>query len=938
MKRHYFRSTRKLLTAAAFAALTLPAMANDIVDGGEYYIISDYFDKALGLDSVATYASTTPALSDFGYVTSEGAYVFVAEQSSTANYFYLRNKATGKYLTASTANNWSLVWKDNKGTGNEYLWKLDVQMGRTIVSKKNTSAMLGIDWSTDQFIRVYYNKSYNSTARFTVVPVVEGGLEASLAAAKTSVFTNDQGRQEKDIYCVSEKMELSDDIDLHLTSTKPIAKGAEINITNPKAWIILDNVSPSKAFNYLQYIKLNGSKVTNNKNIRVAIYLDGAAIIPFARTTEAVLTGYTEQNMGGEKIELTSKNATTLNSGDVKFNNRIRSLVLKRGFMALVGTGENSGGYTRVYVADHADLELATLPEALDQRISSIHIKPWQYTPKKGWCSTKSDENIASQMTQLNASWFYTWSADRKTTTNAEYVPIRQHYYWPSLSTIKALETSTHALLFNEPDHSEQHENCSCGGTISAWNATVKTKDMNDMAMRIGSPAPTDLSWSKEYFGHVDDMGYRCDFSVIHAYWGPNEANGASAWESRLKDLYNNTKRPIWITEWAYGASWTKEEWPTAYKDQLEKNRAAIFEIVNKLESLPYVERYSYYQWDTSSRRFINDDGWMTPAGDIYKRTRSTFSYNSKYQVAPKWWRPSTKTASIAFKEKTDDGVVTLCVANPMGDYTQTLTLEHYDNASGTWQEIQKWDDRTAFDADTLTYDVDLASFDRFSDRYRVHTTTIFGGDVVSGSFDMGYITNPDCSDGTNGWTVSGMDTNKGEASDGDENNTYWDRYVNKAFTSSMKQTLTDLPEGEYTLSMLIRGATNFNAVASLTARPAEGEARTVSANYTGQGNTTIEGSGYQNGWTKLTLDPLAVNAGEEVDIEVSGKADASSWWSLDDFSLAFKSTKVDGIETVVASGELDETAPAYSIDGRRVDPAKYKGLIIQRGKKVIRK
>lgn len=328
----------------------------------------------------------------------------------------------------------------------------------------------------------------------------------------------------------------------------------------------------------------------------------------------------------------------------------------------------------------------------------------------------------------------------------------------------------------------------------------------------------------------------------------------------------------------------------------------------------------------------------MTPAGDIYKRTRSTFSYNSKYQVAAKWWRPATKSASIAFKENAEDGVVTLAIANPMGDYTETLTLEHYNAETGAWDELQKWTDRTQFDADTLNYNVDLTTFDRFSDRYRVRTTTIFGGDVTSGSFDMGYIVNPDCSDGTNGWTVSGMDTNKGEASDGDANNMYWDRYVNTAFSSSMKQTVKDLPAGEYTLSMLIRAATNFNAIASLTARSADGESCTVKANYAGQGNATIEGSGYQNGWSKLTLDPLAVSEGDELDIEVLGSATASSWWSLDDFSLSYKETTPDGIDTVVATEEFDVNAPAYTIDGRRVNPAKYKGLLIQNGKKVLRK
>lgn len=936
MKTHpAFPRTKQMLLALALGACTLPSWANDIVDGGEYYIISDYYNKVLGLDSEA---STTPALSDYGKVSTENAYIFVAEKSTDESYFYLRNKATGQYLTASTKNGYSLTWKDAKGTGSEYLWKLDVQLGRSIVSKRNSGKMLGLDWSTDDFVHVFYNKSYNSTTRFTVVPVVEGTDAAtSLAQAQTSVFENAIGRKEKDIYDVQGQMELSDDIDLHIMGTKPFTKGTEINITHPSAWIIFDNVTPSKVYSFLQYIKVNGAKAQNGKNVRIAIYLDGAAVIPFKKSTESVFTGYTEPGLQGEKLELTCKDFPSLNSDKQQFDNRMRSFVLKRGFMAVVASGEAGKGYSRVFVADHADLTIDQLPEALDRRISSIHIKPWQYTPKKGWCSTQSDANIAEQTAALNAPWFYTWSGDRTSTTNCEYVPIRQHYWWPSLSELKSKEASTHVLGFNEPDHAEQHENCSCGGTISPWDATVRTQEMSDLPMRIGSPAPTDLSWSKEYFGHVDDMGYRCDFSVIHAYWGPNEANGPQAWYNRLKDLYDATKRPIWITEWAYGASWTKEEWPTDYTAQLEKNRAALFDIVNMLESCPFVERYSYYQWDTSSRRFINDDGWMTPAGEMYKKTRSTFSFNQAYQPVPTWWRPENKPASISFTDDEAHRTVVLHIANPMTDYTESLSLEHYNSQTDTWEEVNRWTDRTAFDTDTLTYEVNRDDFDRSNDRYRVKTRTIFGADITGSAYDMGFILNPNCDNGTDHWEVTNLSTNKGEAADGNADNAYWNIWKGESFTSSMKQTVKALPAGKYSLSMLIRGSLNMEAEVRLTVRPLQGESRSVSASYTGKGNATVEGSEWKNGWERITLDKATVNEGDEVDIEVTAKSNGSGWWSADEFSLAYKSAAPSGIHEV-PTHSLDTATPAYSIDGRHVNAEKAKGIIVSQGKKWLKK
>ena len=929
-KHQAMHSAARFLLGMTLCASPLAASAIDITDGGEYYIVSDYFNKALGLDETA---STTPALSDFGKVTTTDAYVFVAEKSADDGYFYLRNKATGQYLTASTANAWSLVWKDAKGTGNEYLWKLDVQMGRQIVSKKNTSAMLGIDWSTDDFVRVYYNKSYNSTCRFTVVPVADGGLDASLNAARTSVFTNAIGRLEQDIYHLDEAIEVTDDMDLHLIGEKPFGTNAQVNLVNPSAWVVLDNVTPSQAYSYLKYIRVNGQKASQGKNVRVAIYLDGAAIIPYAPKTEAVFVGCTEKDGTGDSLRLLCKDYPSLNTTDASFANRLRSFTLKRGFMAVVATGEKGLGYSRVFVADHADLHVV-LPEALDRRISSVHIKPWQYTSKKGWCSTKGTDDITEQMGKLNAQWFYTWSADRASTTNYEYVPIRQHYYWPSLSEIKSKEASTHVLGFNEPEHSEQHNNCSCGGVISAWDATVKTKEMSDMPMRIGSPCPTDLSWSKEYFGHIDDMAYRCDYSVIHAYWGPNEANGPQAWYNRLKDLYDNTKRPIWITEWAYGASWTKEEWPTDYGEQLEKNRAAIFDIVNMLESCPFVERYSYYQWDTSSRRFVNDDGWVTPAGEIYKRTRSTFAYNSQYDVVPRWWRPATKAASITFKTDDANSQVVLAVGNPMNDYTERISIERFDHEANAWKQLTEWTDRTLFDADTLTYAIPAETFNHSTDRFRVRTTTIFGKEVVSDAFGMGFIVNPDCSDGTNGWTVTNLSTSKGEASDGEAANAYWNIYKETAYQSSMKQTLTDLPAGTYTLGVQLRAATGMEATARITVRPADGsEPRVESMTITGTGNVSEEGSVLQYGWQRVTLPSVEVNEGDEVDIEALADGDAKSWWSVDNFVLDYKPAVPDGIGHVSTAANAD--APAYGIDGRRA-PQGTHGIVIRSGRKVI--
>lgn len=795
------------------AALSVVRAAT-ISHGGEYYIMSDYYGKVLGPGNDAS----TPRLSEVGTLGDPIAYIVVAEASGTEGWWLLRNKQTGRYLKASTENTWSLVWAETKGTGNEYLWQLDVRFGSRITSKKSTGNRLGCDWTEDETVPVYYDKPTSSRARWSVFPALEEGFEASLLRAETDEFTNAQGRREKDYWQIADTVTTDQTIDIHLTGDVPFASSnSRLLLSNTDAWVIFDHVSPSTVIStYLRNIRYNNRQSVNGTNVRVAIWLDGAAVIP-CRSTDFVFTGYTETGLAGDEVNLRSRNTTTL----AKNSNSIRSFVLKRGYMATLASGENGSGYSRVYVADHSDIVVDALPEQLDRRISSVNIRPWQYVGKKGWCSTKETEDITDQMSRLHAGWFYTWSADRETTADAEYVPIRQHIYWPSLSQINGLTASTHVLGFNEPEHSEQHssDKCSCGGAIDSWKATTYTPDLQESGMRIGSPSPTDAKWLYEYIGHCDDMTYRCDFVAIHAYWGPNEANGASAWYDQLKTIYDKTHRPIWITEWAYGASWTTESWPSGYNDQLEKNRAAIMEIQDMLERCPFVERYSYYQWDTSSRRFINDDGWMTPAGRVYRDTQSNFAYDASMQYIPHWWRPSTKQTTLSGTIDTEQHSITFTMTNPNGDCTDTFVLQCI-SADGSVKDLYEVTDRSLLENGSLSYTLSLDEVNRETDFFRISSTTLFGGDASSNEFSMAYVKNgriiTSSKSSVDGWTCLRSAAN-GYTKDS-SGNTYLEVWnaTPGVMNFDYYQDITDLPAGIYRLSALCFNSTDGVADASV--------------------------------------------------------------------------------------------------------------------------
>lgn len=917
---------------ALLAVLTTLALHAAIVDGGEYYIVNDYYQMALGVGDDAS----KPRLSDAMASNQPTTFVIVAEASGTNGWWLLRNKDTGRYLKASTQDSWSVSWNEGYGTGNEFLWQLDLRFGGRITSKKATDKRLGCDWTEQESVPVYYDKLASSRARWSVFPAVAEGYEASLLQAETEVFTNEQGRQEKDYWQVASEVTIDEDIDVHLRGNVPVTTTGLLNITNTKAWIIFDHVHPSKVIStYLRYIRLNGRKVTNGSNVRVAIWLDGAAVIPWT-SSETVLTGYTEVGFGGKEVKLRNRNTTTLGAN----SNTFRSFVLRRGYMATLASGENGSGYSRVYVADHSDIVVDALPEQLDRRITSVNIRPWQYVGKKGWCSTKKTEDIHDQMDRLNATWFYTWSADRETTADHEFVPIRQHLYWPSLEQINGLTASTHVLSFNEPEHAEQHSSnkCDCGGVIDSWKATTKTPDLTESGMRIGSPAPTDMSWLYEYINHCDDMTYRCDFVAIHAYWGPNEANGYSAWYNKLKEIYETTHRPIWITEWAYGASWTSESWPSNYDDQLEKNRAAIMDIVDMLERCAYVERYSYYQWDTSSRRFINDDGWMTPAGRVYRDTQTNFAYRADMQKIPHWWKPSPKQSTIDYAIDLEKQSVSFKLGNPNGDCSDEFVLERILE-DGTVEELSTFS-RYSLEATELVQRISLQDINRHTDKFRVRSTTLFGTDTSSEIVSLGFLQNTEAESGTNHWTVNTLSTNSGEAWDGNANNVYWDQWKANGLTSSLSQPLNAVEDGTYSISALVRASSNVTITMTVHILHADGTEQTQKVTQQGRGNQTLADSQWQNGWMTLSMPEFTAQQSDAVTLTLQASGSGSAWWSADHFTVDFTPAQPDHIEGQEAISKYKVPSTIYDLSGRpntTLDarhPTLSKGIYIQNGKK----
>lgn len=703
---------RLLLTCVLWlCAVHIQAVSNEpamvVKSGARYYIYNTYYKRFLcsrgdreGYAAIANWNENDST--DF---------IFTALASNTDGYYWLQQEKTGKYLQASNASNdtWSVWLTTNLDDSyDSFKWVLTAGVSGSLSNKRSSSKFLGVDAGQEAqtFIGVYYDKPSGERTEWLFFPVD--------ASDDNNGQRNKYGKWEYYVDSIkTDVLVLDSAIDYHVTNAVPMGN-TQIQLNHDDAWLILENVRPSAVVNkYLGNITIHGEPAKNGNNCRVAIYLDGAVVISQNQSTYLPFIGFKDALCAGESYPLyTGTNA--LGDND-QANNRIQSFVLKRGYMATVATNKDGTGYSRVFVADHQDLVMNELPTALNRRISYVNIKKWNYVSKKGWSSTEGQDAINTEGALVKTTWFYTWSADKSNQLDMEYVPMNTHQYWPSVSSIAAKTESTHMLSINEPEHSEQHTNCSCNenkhGTVSAWTATTWTPRYQTTGMRIGSPCPTDASWLKEYIGHVDDMAYRCDFVTFHAYWGSNEASTVDSWYSQLKAIYNATGRPIWLTEFNNGASWTSETKPS-YSVNGEK----IKQIIQMLEDAPFIERYCIYNWDDWHLAVLTWDNntnnwWVNPAGQAYRDVKPHFAYNADIQKVPNWWGFGIKSdksefaiSSLTWVNKDHTGKLT--IKNDNIDQTDVLTLE-CQASDGTWKTFREIDERELFDNSSFSIFID---------------------------------------------------------------------------------------------------------------------------------------------------------------------------------------------------------------------------------------
>jgi fibronectin type 3 domain-containing protein len=447
-----------------------------------------------------------------------------------------------------------------------------------------------------------------------------------------------------------------------------------VNINSANARLYFENIKPSEVISsYLKFVSINGALAGNGINAEVTNYGGGAVVAPYSVDSKP-LEVFKDENFGGASQQYT---AVTPHDNLDTFDNTIKSFKLKKGYMATFATNADGSGYSRVFIAENQDLEIAVLPVNLNGTISFIRTMKWHEVNKKGLAGGSTEAINAT-----NITWYYNWNTGMDTTPNVEYVPIRQTNFWPSFTPAYTKEGYTHLLGFNEPDRPDQ-SNMTVEAAIASWPALMKS------GLRLGSPATSDPfnPWMGTFMTQAEANNYRIDYVAIHCYW----YKSAAQWKSDLQNVYDRYKRPLWITEWNVGANWTGNNFPdgpTVLTDaNAIKHKNDLAAILTVLETTDYVERYSIYNWVQDARAMyvtIDDafktrnPNWqnyvwlqtapvisstatsyvvLTPAGEYYANNASAKAFSSNREYIPTW---KTKAETLSYELSSDYQNITI--------------------------------------------------------------------------------------------------------------------------------------------------------------------------------------------------------------------------------------------------------------------------------------
>lgn len=191
----------------------------------------------------------------------------------------------------------------------------------------------------------------------------------------------------------------------------------------------------------------------------------------------------------------------------------------------------------------------------------------------------------------------------------------------------------------------------------------------------------------------------RIDFIADHCYWH----DPASSYTWQMNETYNKYHRPIWITEFNYGANWTA--WESSDHSGSEANQNIelnnIRSIVTALENNTHVERYAFYNWVEDCRALVFDKVTTDSQGNVistetiltktfywYRDLMSNSAYDpiNEYTMGWTYKAPTDLKVTYIASEK----CANLTWSHVNGKQTDSLRIERKVRGEKNWTTIGK--------------------------------------------------------------------------------------------------------------------------------------------------------------------------------------------------------------------------------------------------------
>ena len=481
-------------------------------------------------------------------------------------------------------------------------------------------------------------------------------------------------------------------VDYHITSAEPFGSSGNVNITHADGVVIFDAVKPSTIMSsYLSKIKINGVAAVNDENCRIGLYRNGTIVYPHVNSKYNPLTVYTQKNFAGEMqnnyLPFTFHRAL----GD--FADNIRSFKLKRGYMVTMACNTDGTGYSRVFIAQDQDLEVADLGPRLSGKVGFLRILPWNPVSKKG--SIYSPTNGQANIQKLKASWFENYWAGDITASDFESVVQQYQYTWPSISEFLALQNANTVFGYKMPEMD--------GVQTISFNYNVKEpttgldsleysifhkgawQQLYTLGMRVGAPSVmSDITWLDKFMSYAKKYNCRIDFIPISVSDRLTDAELA-----KIQHIHDTYKVPVWLfIDIGYFPSDLPDSDGSASAANQEYYKTKLSSVINKIEANSMIERYAVTPKRGTSDLFsdlVLSNGSLTLAGEWVAQLDSKMSYTDGENYVPSWvyYAPENITAKVSSVTKK----ATVEWVNLNGKQTDSVWVERKIN-DGDWMHV----------------------------------------------------------------------------------------------------------------------------------------------------------------------------------------------------------------------------------------------------------